>query len=60
MRLLGDPQPAIEWLCTGGSVCIGVEKGPDETADMGVRRDVRVRVASKTGPVPFPVQAGEA
>ena len=26
MRLLTDPQPAIEWLCTGGSVCIGLEE----------------------------------
>lgn len=25
MRLLTDPQPAIEWFCTGGSVCIGME-----------------------------------
>lgn len=60
MRLLSDPQPAIEWFCTGGSVCIGVE-GLDERADFDVKRDVRVRAAGLPKlPVRFPARAGDA
>jgi hypothetical protein len=61
MRLLSDPQPAIEWFYTGGSVCIGVE-GPDERPDVDVQRDMRMRVVSRvtTPPVACPVRVGEA
>ncbi len=52
MRLLSDPQPAIEWFCTGGSVCIGIE-GIDERADFDLKRDARVRA---TGPAKLPVR----
>ena len=60
MRLLTDPQPAIEWFCTGASVCIGVEVLQDRP-DVEVNRDARVR-ASVTPklPVRFPGRVGEA
>jgi hypothetical protein len=60
MRLLTDPQPAIEWFCTGGSVCIGVE-GLDDLPDSHVVREVRRRPAVKAkAQVSFGVTAGEA
>lgn len=60
MRLLSDPQPAIEWFCTGGSVCIGVE-GLDERTDLDMKRDPRVRAAGQPKrPVRFQVRVGEA
>ena len=43
MRLLTDPQPAIEWFCTGASVCIGVERLDEQDAE--IARDARVRPA---------------
>jgi hypothetical protein len=60
MRLFSDPQPAIEWFCTGGSVCIGIE-GVDERPDFDVKRDARVRAAGQPKlPVRFQVRVGEA
>jgi len=59
MRLLTDPQPAIEWFCTGGSVCIGVE-GLHERADEP-GREARVRASgSPKLPPRFPARLGEA
>jgi hypothetical protein len=58
MRLLTDPQPAIEWFCTGGSVCIGIE---EERRDPETAREPRVRAAATfTRPVRFPAAKGEA
>lgn len=60
MRLFTDPQPAIEWFCTGGSVCIGVE-GLEERLEFEAIRDVRVPAARKPKtPVRFPAAGGEA
>ena len=59
MRLLTDPQPAIEWFCTGGSVCIGTEgEGDREIENV---RDPRVPNTSMfKRPLRFPVAKGEA
>jgi hypothetical protein len=58
MRLLTDPQPAIEWFCTGGSVCIGIE---EERRDFEVTADPRIRTAAKPKrSARFPVAQGEA
>lgn len=58
MRLLTDPQPAIEWFCTGGSVCIGIE---EERRDTEVAREPRLRVAATfTRPARFPAAKGDA
>ena len=60
MRLLTDPQPAIEWFCTGGAVCIGVE-GLQERPDLEPSRQVRIRaIADPKLPARFPASAGEA
>ncbi len=58
MRLLTDPQPAIEWFCTGGSVCIGIEEEPRAAeAD----NEPRLRSAAPfKRKVRFPVAKGEA
>ena len=59
MRLLTDPQPAIEWFCTGGSVCIGNEG--EEHREIENSRDPRVRITSTfKPPVRFPAAKGEA
>jgi hypothetical protein len=58
MRLLTDPQPAIEWFCTGGSVCIGVE---EQLRDVETAPEPRIRTAPKTKrPVRFPAGRGNA
>jgi hypothetical protein len=58
MRLLTDPQPAIEWFCTGGSVCIGTEG--DDRHDSETARDPRTRsAATLKRPVRFPAAKGE-
>ena len=58
MRLLTDPQPAIEWFCTGGSVCIGVE---EERRDLETVPAQRIRTAAKPKrPVRFPASQGDA
>jgi hypothetical protein len=57
MRLLTDPQPAIEWFCTGGSVCIGIE---EERRDTEATREPRLRSAAFTRPARFPVAKGDA
>ena len=58
MRLLTDPQPAIEWFCTGGSVCIGIE---EERRDAEAVGEPRVRTAAPfKRPVRFPVAKGES
>jgi hypothetical protein len=59
MRLLTDPQPAIEWFCTGGSVCIGIEG--EERREADTVREPRVRSAAAfKRPVRFPAAKGEA
>ena len=59
MRLLTDPQPAIEWFCTGGSVCIGIE-GEEEREIENVR-DPRVRNTSIfKRPLRFPAAKADA
>jgi hypothetical protein len=59
MRLLTDPQPAIEWFCTGGSVCIGIEG--EEHREIENARDARVRITSTfKRPLRFPATKGEA
>jgi hypothetical protein len=58
MRLLTDPQPAIEWFCTGGSVCIGIEG--EEHREIENSRDPRVRHTTFKRPVRFPAAKGEA
>ena len=58
MRLLTDPQPAIEWFCTGGSVCIGIE---EERRDSEAAREPRLRSAAAfTRPARFPIVKGDA
>jgi hypothetical protein len=58
MRLLTDPQPAIEWFCTGGSVCIGIE---EERRDTEAAREPRVRsTATFKRPARFPAAKGDA
>lgn len=60
MRLLTDPQPAIEWFCTGASVCIGVEALQDRP-DVEPSREARVRVSAIPKlPARFPGRVGEA
>lgn len=61
MRLLTDPQPAIEWFCTGASVCIGVEALQDRP-DIEPSREARVLRASAAPklPVRSPGRVGEA
>jgi hypothetical protein len=59
MRLLTDPQPAIEWFCTGGSVCIGIEG--EEHRDPEHVRDPRVRLATPfKRPMRVPLGKGDA
>lgn len=59
MRLMSDPQPAIEWFCTGGSVCIGVEDV--ERPDADAVPDIRLRTIAKTArPARVPVARGDA
>ena len=60
MRLLTDPQPAIEWFCTGASVCIGVEALQDRPA-VEPNQNPRVRAtAAPKLPVRFPGRVGDA
>jgi len=64
MRLITDPQPAIEWFCTGGSVCIGMEEERRDAESAGAPRIRSVapfkRPARPVRPVRFPVAKGEA
>ena len=59
MGLLSDPQPAIEWLCTSGSLCIGIEgKGRlDGDVVPALASDPRTKVKR---PLRFPLAKGDA
>jgi len=59
MRLLTDPQPAIEWFCTGGAVCIGIEGEEQRAPENGRRPRLRTPLTF-TPPARIPAAKGDA